>query len=381
MANFLIERNDIFNESSGENNLILDNYNHRINLSEAQTTYPALYKNNLEAEPGFMDIESKDFHLNSSSQMIDNGTFLTNTSSNGSGTILPIFDVNYFFDGFGVQEELGDIIQLEGQTTTARIVSINYSGNSLTLNQSLTWQNNTGVFLAYKGDSPDMGAFEYDPSVDSAPVVTLSYPPGGYINDTSQYVNLIFNASLTDDRSIKNCSLWHNATGVWRLNQTQELSGASNITSFSLNLTNVSFIWNMQCFDNASQSDWGSNRSVILNYTAAAILITNTEQSSGGGIASKKNTTINSSNGITKIVPETAITTEDNRESNETPVGAGKEDTIVRKNSWKISEAASWVITALTLAVIVIIVLKVLIVPRPLHNSPAYNEGFLTGNT
>ncbi|MEM5798346.1 MAG: hypothetical protein QXG26_03025, partial [Candidatus Aenigmatarchaeota archaeon] len=104
---------------------------------------------------------------------------------------------------------------------------------------------------------------------DSPPTVTLSYPPDNYYNDTSQYVNLTFNASVTDDYALVNCSLWHNYTGTWHLNQTQTVTGTSNVTNFSLNnLTNKTFIWNIQCYDNASQSAFApANRTVILNWT------------------------------------------------------------------------------------------------------------------
>ena len=105
---------------------------------------------------------------------------------------------------------------------------------------------------------------------DNPPSLTLSYPPDNYYNDTSQYINLTFNASVTDDYNLVNCSLWHNYTGTWHLNQTQTLTGTNNITNFSLNnLTSKTFIWNIQCYDNVSQSSFATaNRTVILNWTA-----------------------------------------------------------------------------------------------------------------
>ncbi|MEM7827971.1 MAG: hypothetical protein QW561_01380, partial [Candidatus Aenigmatarchaeota archaeon] len=104
---------------------------------------------------------------------------------------------------------------------------------------------------------------------DNPPEITLEFPPDNYYNDTSQYVNLTFNASVTDDYALVNCSLWHNYTGTWHLNQTQTVTGKNNVTNFSLNnLTNKTFIWNIQCYDNASQSAFApANRTVILNWT------------------------------------------------------------------------------------------------------------------
>lgn len=136
-------------------------------------------------------------------------------------------------------------------------------------------------FVSYVGhhlhdnylDNVNITGIAISGGADNAPTVTLSYPPADYVNSTSQYVNMTFNASVTDDFKLVNCTLWHNATGTWHLNQTQNVSGTSNITSFNLtNLNNVSFIWNIRCRDNASQTSWGSaNRTVILNYTVALV--------------------------------------------------------------------------------------------------------------
>jgi parallel beta-helix repeat protein/surface protein len=106
---------------------------------------------------------------------------------------------------------------------------------------------------------------------DTFPVVTLSYPYDNYFNSTNQFVNITFNASVTDDKNLVNCSLWTNYSGTWSLNQTQVIVGITNITNITINyLTNKTFIWNVQCYDNASQASWGSaNRTVKLNYTAA----------------------------------------------------------------------------------------------------------------
>jgi hypothetical protein len=68
-------------------------------------------------------------------------------------------DARIFVDGFGIAD--GDLIQLEGQTQTARITSINYSTRVLTLDRSLTWTNGQGVSVPYSGSAPDMGAFEH----------------------------------------------------------------------------------------------------------------------------------------------------------------------------------------------------------------------------
>ena len=117
----------------------------------------------------FVDVPSQptgdpaqfDFHLTANSPAIDGGVFLTKTVGSGSGTSMTVGDAKLFFDGYGIT--LGDEIQLEGQTVRARITSI--SGNTLTLDQSLTWGNGVGLSMAYQGNTPDVGAIEYSGAI------------------------------------------------------------------------------------------------------------------------------------------------------------------------------------------------------------------------
>ncbi len=112
-------------------------------------------------DPLFVNAVDHDFHLLAGSRMIDAGTFLTYTKGQGSGQELPVEDVKYFYSGFGIDGETGDEIQLSGQSQTARILTIDYSSNVLTLDKSLTWTDSVGVSLGYSGNAPDLGAFEY----------------------------------------------------------------------------------------------------------------------------------------------------------------------------------------------------------------------------
>jgi hypothetical protein len=101
--------------------------------------------------------------------LIDRGAFLTVAIEAGSGTSLRVADAGYFYDGYGISGEVGDVIQLAGQTQTALVVAIDYALNTLTLSQSLTWSANQGVSLAYRGTAPDMGAFEFGSSMATPP--------------------------------------------------------------------------------------------------------------------------------------------------------------------------------------------------------------------
>ncbi len=171
---FKFEYNDILAQSPGDGNIIYFNSAGFYSLQGAQASYPQFYANNIEVNPGFVDAPNHDFHLQSNSQVIDRGTFLTRTRSAGSGTSLPLTDVTYFFDGYGIPLETGDLIQLEGQGQATAVVGIDYANNVLTLAQPLNWALNQGVSLAYKGTAPDMGAFE---SGGTTPPARTPNPP------------------------------------------------------------------------------------------------------------------------------------------------------------------------------------------------------------
>jgi len=145
-------------------------------LSWFETNRPTYWSSNVSADPKFVNevadpnFSDSDLHLKSTSPMINAGAFLTQTTSSGSGTTLTVDDARYFMDGWGIIE--GDTIQLEGQTKTATITNI--SGNTITLNTSLTWNNNQGVSLAYSGTAPDIGAYEYGGSALPPPTYQCS---------------------------------------------------------------------------------------------------------------------------------------------------------------------------------------------------------------
>jgi hypothetical protein len=122
-------------------------------------------------DPGFVNEGAGDLHLTESSRLIDTAGPLTNASADGSGTVLPVWDPVPFFDGFGIAGEVGDEIQLLGSGERARIVQINLRERLLMLDRPLTWQQNQGVALAFSGNRPDPGAFEFEPAPAVEPPV------------------------------------------------------------------------------------------------------------------------------------------------------------------------------------------------------------------
>jgi hypothetical protein len=119
------------------------------------------------ADPFFADISATataanidlfNFALKPGSPAIDKGVFLTTVTADGSAAIVPVADANYFIDGYGIVA--GDEIQLEGQTESARIVSIDYGAKTITVDKPVTFRTGQGVARKYSGSAPDIGAFE-----------------------------------------------------------------------------------------------------------------------------------------------------------------------------------------------------------------------------
>ena len=130
-----------------------------LDIEYMETNYPSLWYGNIDLNPNFIDALNRDFHLQSNSPCIDAGAWLTTTISGGSGTDITVDDAKYFIDSRDIIE--GDIIQLEGQSITAKIIAIDYNNNILKVNTPLTWFSGQGVSLAYQDSSPDIGAYEY----------------------------------------------------------------------------------------------------------------------------------------------------------------------------------------------------------------------------
>jgi len=134
-----------------------------------QQQHPELFAGNLQVDPRFQDAAKRDFRLQPGSRMIDAGAFLTKTRSAGGGTALPVEDVAWFFDGFDIPGQHGDVIQLAGGRQVARVVDIDYERKVLQLGRALKWSAGQGVTLRYAGRGPDIGVAEHIPGGGGPP--------------------------------------------------------------------------------------------------------------------------------------------------------------------------------------------------------------------
>ncbi len=140
------------------NNIIFDNYAGAVS-GNSRVLAEQRIENNYTDNPLFVDAGNDDFRVRAGSPCIDAAQYLTATAGSGTGTELALQDADYFCDGYGITE--GDLIQLEGQTQRARIVSVDYDSDTITVDKTLAWSTGQGVSLAYQGAAPDVGAFEY----------------------------------------------------------------------------------------------------------------------------------------------------------------------------------------------------------------------------
>ena len=162
-------RNDIFYEQAGQA-VIEENSGSGLSIANFNAPIKPIFVNSLEVNPQFVNAASADFHLQSNSPLIDAGDFLTKTvEAKTDSTSMRVDDAAYFYDGYGIAGEQGDLIQLQGGTTTARIVAVDYTSQTLTLDRPFSWTAGQGVALQFSGNAPDIGAFETNLSTVTRP--------------------------------------------------------------------------------------------------------------------------------------------------------------------------------------------------------------------
>lgn len=124
------------------------------------------FEDNLDVDPGFVDSSNRDFRLRPNSPCIDAGRALTRTRRAGRGREVPVDDGRYFYDGFGIEGEKGDLVAIGKGDRTARVekVVLNYyQPDLLVLDRAIEWAAGDPVSLPWSGAAPDIGACQRGP--------------------------------------------------------------------------------------------------------------------------------------------------------------------------------------------------------------------------
>lgn len=98
------------------------------------------------------------------------------------------------------------------------------------------------------------------------PIVSLGTPADNFLTSDS---NVTFNCSVTDGGGLANITLYTNVYGSWTVNDTVDVTGFSNSSQW--NITDISsgeYTWNCVSYDNNSNSNWGTNRSITVDSTS-----------------------------------------------------------------------------------------------------------------
>ena len=133
------------------------------------------FHDNIDADPGFVAPEHRDYRLAPGSAAIDAGAPLARAVGAGQGRRMPVNDGRCFYDGFGIHGEQGDLIALGKGDNLARIerVELRYHQPAiLHLDREVAWQDEMPVSLPWTGEAPDLGAYEYGASHPTRLVAT-----------------------------------------------------------------------------------------------------------------------------------------------------------------------------------------------------------------
>lgn len=97
--------------------------------------------------------------------------------------------------------------------------------------------------------------------VDNPPNVTLTSPPDNTItNETT----ITFETDIKDDFLILNASLFHNASGIFQINSTQDINVNETTVFFNITFpTNLTIAWNVEVTDSINQTSFAINNFIL----------------------------------------------------------------------------------------------------------------------
>lgn len=133
------------------------------------------FANNLDVLPDFVDPGIYNHALKQSSDLLDSGQPLTRTVGAGNGRKIPVEDAAYFYDGFGIEGEVGDLIAIGSTDQRARIVNVDYNVHVITVDADVRWEDGAVISFPWSGSGPDIGVYEH--GVTGRPTVQVLASP------------------------------------------------------------------------------------------------------------------------------------------------------------------------------------------------------------
>ncbi|PXF58843.1 MAG: hypothetical protein C4B58_05130 [Deltaproteobacteria bacterium] len=132
-----------------------------LDISQAERDYLEQFNGNHGVLPCFEDELQYDYTLKKESPLRNAGRPLSYAVDSGQGISLRVKDASFFYDGFGIESELGDLVAIGTPEQVARIIKVDREQNILTLDHHVTWSKGNPVSLPWVGSAPDIGVFEY----------------------------------------------------------------------------------------------------------------------------------------------------------------------------------------------------------------------------
>jgi len=181
---FTLESSGVTNDNQFHNNLLYGNAFEQALIYINGQNYTAKKMNdelssqssgNIDVNPGFVSMEDRNFSLSNNSEAINRGSFLTKALNSDKGRKIQVGDARYFYDGFGIEGEEGDIIVIGQSKLMARVVHTDLEKNELTLDRDLSWEAGDQVNLPFSGKAPDLGAFQYG-STGTLNIIPVCHP-------------------------------------------------------------------------------------------------------------------------------------------------------------------------------------------------------------
>lgn len=125
------------------------------------STRGAFFSGNMDVSPQFVDQDIYNHALTPDSPLLDGGYFLATTIGSGEGHVIRVDDAAFFYDSFGIEDEVGDLIAIGSTDQIARVVGVDRESNEITLDRLVRWDDGVPVSLPWSGHGPDIGAYEH----------------------------------------------------------------------------------------------------------------------------------------------------------------------------------------------------------------------------